>query len=561
MNRKRRYDGVRRTIAGLLMAIAAAITIVTTDVGPATAAAAPCTVAPTVHTGSATNVTATGATAQGTVNPNGCATTYQFEYGGTSAYGATTTSASAGAGTAAGAVSTTLTGLSPQSTYHVRVVATSTAGTSDGADVTFTTPPSCAPGTGTVPAVVTSAASGVTATDATLHGSVNPESCATTYDFEYGTTTAYGARTAVASAGSGASAGSVSAAISGLAAHTTYHARLVATSAVGTTDGPDVTFTTAVSCAPRTGSAPTAVTRPATSLTISGAKLTGAVTPNGCATTYHFQYGASTAYGSTTASHSAGSGAAAVAVSASVSKLTPATTYHFRLVATSATGTTDGSDVVFTTPADCRAGKSAPPAAVTAPAAAVSDSGATLTAGIDPHGCATTYHFEYGLTTAYGSTTAAASAGAGTAAVPVATAIGGLAAGTVFHYRVVAVSATGTTDGADQSFRTSATPVPRVTIASPTDSVGRGGIARVALGCVSSGAPCHGTLRLFRNHRLIGHQAYTVNAGARTVVAVALNRRGRSMFGSHRTRLVEVVARGNGRVARRYVTAVRRFGR
>jgi hypothetical protein len=553
---------MRRTIAALLTALAATIAMAATQVGPAAAASAPCTVAPTVHTSATTNVIATGATAQGTVNPNGCATTYQFEYGGTAAYGAATTSASAGAGTTAGAVSATLAGLAPQTTYHVRLVATSAAGPTDGGDVTFTTPPSCAPGTGTLPAVVTSAPSSITATDATLRGTVNPESCATTYDFEYGTTTAYGSKTAVASAGSGASVRSVSAAISGLAAHTTYHARLVATSAVGTTDGPDVTFTTAVSCAPHTGSEPTVVTRPATSLTVSGAKLTGAVTPNGCATTYHFEYGGTPAYGATTASHSAGSSTAAVAVSASIAKLMPATTYHFRLVATSASGTTDGNDVSFTTPADCRAGKSAPPAAVTTPATAVGNNGATLTAAINPRGCATTYHFDYGLTTAYGSSTATAGAGAGTAAVPAAAAITGLAAGTVFHYRVVAVSATGTTDGADRSFLTAAPAAPpTTTIPSPTDSVGRGGIARVTLGCNSGGAPCHGTLRLFRNHRLIGHRGYTVNAGARTVVAVRLNRRGRRMFGSHRRRLVEVVARGNGRVARRYVTAVRRFGR
>ena len=329
--------------------------------GSAHAAPPPCSVAPTVHTSAATEVTATGATLSGTVNPNGCDTTYDFEYGGTTAYGATTTGATGGAGTSAQTLSATLTGLSPQTTYHVRIVATNAAGPADGNDVSFTTPASCAPGTGTLPTVVTSAATGVTATDATLHGTVDPQSCATNAYFVYGQTTAYGAKTATVSAGSGTAAKSISAAISGLAPHTTYHARLIATSAVGTTEGPDVTFTTPVSCAPGTGSRPAVVTRPATSVTVSGAKLTGTVNPDGCATTYRFEYGGTSAYGASTGSHSAGAGTTAVSAAVAISKLNPSTTYHFRLVATSAVGSVNGADVTFTTPADCKAGSPRPP--------------------------------------------------------------------------------------------------------------------------------------------------------------------------------------------------------
>src|SRR5581483_4062252 len=99
-------------------------------------------------------------------------------------YGAKTTSASAGSGTSDTAVTGSLTGLTPGTTYHYRVVATSTAGTGHGADGIFTTP---AP-----PGVVTGAASGVTPSAATLHGSVDPNGRATTYFFEYGTSTGYG---------------------------------------------------------------------------------------------------------------------------------------------------------------------------------------------------------------------------------------------------------------------------------------------------------------------------------------------------------------------------------
>lgn len=102
------------------------------------------------------------------------------------------------------------------------------------------------------PAVTTGAASGVTDTAATLNGTVNPEGAATTYQFQYGTSTSYGsvAPASPASAGSGSSAVSESASLSGLSASTTYDYRLVATNATGTTDGGNQTFTTPAASSP-----------------------------------------------------------------------------------------------------------------------------------------------------------------------------------------------------------------------------------------------------------------------------------------------------------------------
>jgi hypothetical protein len=91
------------------------------------------------------------------------------------------------------------------------------------------------------------------------------------------------------------------------------------------------------------------VTQGANGVTINSATLNGTVDPNGDATTYSFQYGTTTAYGSTTPSLSAGSGNSGQAVSASVSRLTPGTTYHYRVVATNAEGTTVGADQTFKT--------------------------------------------------------------------------------------------------------------------------------------------------------------------------------------------------------------------
>ncbi len=100
--------------------------------------------APTVTTGSASDVTTTGATLNGMVNPNGVATTASFEWGTTTSYTETTAGQSMGSGSAAQAVSAALTGLAPCTTYHYRATATSAGGTATGEDATFRT--ACAGG-------------------------------------------------------------------------------------------------------------------------------------------------------------------------------------------------------------------------------------------------------------------------------------------------------------------------------------------------------------------------------------------------------------------------------
>ena len=95
------------------------------------------------------------------------------------------------------------------------------------------------------PAATTGSASGVAQTSATVSGTVNPNGAVTTCTFEYGTSTSYGSSVACGSSpGSGTSGVAVSAALSGLAAGTTYHYRLVARNAGGTVNGSDQTFTT-----------------------------------------------------------------------------------------------------------------------------------------------------------------------------------------------------------------------------------------------------------------------------------------------------------------------------
>ena len=94
------------------------------------------------------------------------------------------------------------------------------------------------------PGVVSWPAQGITSGGALLRGWVNPNDRATTYRFEYGTTSSYGTQTASASAGSSDDWRLVTAAVSALAPQTTYHYRVVATNSKGTAYGGDLTFTT-----------------------------------------------------------------------------------------------------------------------------------------------------------------------------------------------------------------------------------------------------------------------------------------------------------------------------
>jgi hypothetical protein len=198
------------------------------------------------------------------------------------------------------------------------------------------------------PAVSTGAATSIAQTSATLHASVDPNGFEVSEcKFEYGPTTSYGSSAPCTPApGSGESPVAVSAAIGGLAGNTTYHFRIFAKNAGGTSTGSDQTFKT-LSQAP-----PTVVTEPASAVAQTSATAHGTVNPNGsqvseCA----FEYGPTEAYGSSAACSSLpGSGNSPVAVSAALESLAEGATYHFRIVATSALGGTSfGADRSFTT--------------------------------------------------------------------------------------------------------------------------------------------------------------------------------------------------------------------
>lgn len=197
-----------------------------------------CEVAPAASTGEATSITSNSATLNGTVNPNGCETTYIFEYGRSSEGYPNSVEGQAGNGTSPKSVSTSSPlGLEPSTSYHFRLSATNSKGTTTGTSVPFTTTPACSK-----PTVTTESASFIMSDKAFLNGKITPN-CSTEYTFEYGLA---GSGTYEKLTGTISAFGpfSVSREASGLQANKLYTFRLSASNTAGKTDGSFLNFTT-----------------------------------------------------------------------------------------------------------------------------------------------------------------------------------------------------------------------------------------------------------------------------------------------------------------------------
>jgi hypothetical protein len=288
----------------------------------------------------------------------------------------------------------------------------------------------------------TEKATNISGTAATLIGLVNSEGLSTKYYAEYGLTKSYGSRSSEATAPAGI--GSVGASVSGLAPGTTYHYRLVATNASGTLHGVDRTFETA--------SAPTIQSFEAIVPTASTVLLRTAIKPNGSPTSYRFEYGPTTAYGTRVPvpNGELGGGWELTFGERHVENLEPETVYHFRVVAENAVGVSRSEDRTFVT------GAAAAPTVTTGEARAVFEED-ELSGTVNPNGLPTSYQFEYGTSTSYGSNVPIPAQGVGSGVETLHVAqqlIPALNPDTTYHYRLVATNAKGTSYGSDREFST-----------------------------------------------------------------------------------------------------------
>jgi hypothetical protein len=277
-------------------------------------------------------------------------------------------------------------------------------------------------------------------------------------ELEYGTSSSYGAEAACIPDATGTpytSTQHVTVDLSGLEKEMTYHYRLTATNANGTTKDIDRTFTTH-NVADVSTDEPTEVTQ-------TSARLNGSFTGNGEATTYYFDWGESESYGNQTAvppGEPAGSATGHATVTAQISGLSvylpDSPAYHYRLVATNASGTTYGPDREFHT---------MPPELPVISETAVGEvdyTSATLSAMVNPQSGPTVYSFDYGLLPTYGFTTPTSeSIGEDEADHPVSAELEGLDPGVTYHFRAVATNFGGTTYGPDETFMTPVLPTPK----------------------------------------------------------------------------------------------------
>lgn len=306
--------------------------------------------------------------------------------------------------------------------------------------------------------VATQAASNVTPTTATLNGNVDPSGiqvseCRFEYRAEEEGNFAHSAPCSP-SPGSGSSAEPVSGELNGLAPNTSYRYRLAATNANGTNFGAEESFVTAG--APRIRGE-LAEVRSSERAGQTTATLQAQVDPGDRETTYRFEYGETTSYGTSIPIPDGELGAAHEFVPVAPAELTGlkvGTAYHFRVVAVNEYGTSFGEDRQFRT---------TDAALVEAFATHVTATSAILGARVDPLGSPTTYYFQYGTEECAvavhpcvqvpAAPGAPAGSGEGFVAV-VPQQVLDLAAGSTYHYRVVAVNELGVVDGQDQTFTT-----------------------------------------------------------------------------------------------------------
>ena len=208
--------------------------------------------APSATTSAAGGFTPTSVTLAGSINADGLATSYYFQYGGTIAYGHQTPPAQAGEGTSPALYTTLLNGLEPGRTYHYRIVATNenhgTPQTTYGQDETFTMP-------ATPPTLTATTVSAITENTATITAQLDPQGLPTRYELQAGPAPTLLAPQAFGDT-SNPTTTTITLAASTLAPGTLYYYKLTAANNDGNTETTGIFTTTPTPTTPASTSTP-----------------------------------------------------------------------------------------------------------------------------------------------------------------------------------------------------------------------------------------------------------------------------------------------------------------
>jgi hypothetical protein len=339
----------------------------------------------------------------------------------------------------------TNTGTTPN-TYTVTLRGSATGYTTQTVPVTIVVNSAAAK----LPTVTTGSASSVTASSATLGGTVNPNGADTHFWFLYGTSSSLSgaSQTPSQDLGSGTSAAGISANIAQLVGGTKYYFQVVAQNSAGTTKGAINYFTTST-----TAKLPTVTTGSAGGITTSTATLYGTVNPNGFDTHAWFLIATNSSMSGAVqgASSDVGSGTLTMQLQSSVSGMTAGATYYFQLVAQNSAGTVKGGVSYFTTNSP-----SNPPTVTTGSAGGITTSSATLYGTVNPNGSDTHAWFLIATNSSMSGAVQGASAdvGSGTSIMQLQSSVSGMTAGATYYFQMVAQNSAGTVKGGVSYFTT-----------------------------------------------------------------------------------------------------------
>ncbi|MBI1769208.1 MAG: M4 family metallopeptidase [Bacteroidetes bacterium] len=182
-------------------------------------------------------------------------------------------------------------------------------------------------------------------------------------------------------------------------------------------------------------------------ITATTVKIKGSMLPRGDTVTYHFEYGTTPAFGSSSSIYNFTD-----SIKGIVTALQPETKYYLRIVATNENGSSYGTSMEFTT-------ISLAPLVKIKQTVDVTETNATVYGKVNPNSLPTSFYFEYGTTPAFGLVTPSYPLPDTTEFLSVSAPIANLQPRQTYYYRLIATNGFASSTSESASFFTAVKPV------------------------------------------------------------------------------------------------------